>query len=63
MAFMQQYYIKWRPSAMGVHGGTVYNSYLFFGFSDCKSGPPMRTRLRKLSKHYSLVSGNLHLIM
>ena len=55
MAFMQQYYIKWRPSAMGVHGGTVYNSYLFFGFSDCKSGPPMRTRLRKLSKHYSLV--------
>ena len=52
MAFMQQYYIKWRPSAMGVHGGTVYNSYLFFGFSDCKSEAPMRTRLRKLSKYY-----------
>ena len=52
MAFLQQYNIKWHASASRGHGGTVYNLYLFFGFLDCKSGPPMRTRLRKLSKYY-----------
>lgn len=42
MAFMQQIRIKWAASASGGCGGIVYNSYLFFGFSDCKSGTVLR---------------------